>query len=319
MLRCLVFLSACTTSTPPSTPVPASCPSDVSSIGRPVGKQEFHDGFLVVAASQDGCTIATRDFHQLVVSWDAGKTFSTMTIEVAWFAVADGRVVVLRKDGLLGTFTPMRGPVWRTVPVTPTRVFAAGNDTVVVQVDPPKIAYSSDEGQHWSALSSPVQSIGDASLDRKGVLTISEPIHGPVVPGSGCDPEVIGWKRFDSSLAKPHWITTPTPAWSYEESSEHTCDHFSHSFVVAIRDGKSTNVSGMHRVQVDGPIWVEGNYGMWDGALYRLRDGVAEKAAAVPFVSLEPGVVDGNGNLLATSGAMLVRWSPRGGWRILFP
>jgi hypothetical protein len=327
---------------PAPAPVAPTCPKDVSSIGVPFDQADQignpDNEFFYPAAASGGCTLvlwasaATSTIH---VSWDAGQTFSTIAIDSAidQLAVADGRIAVLRKDGALGTLTATKGLIWRALPtITPTRLLAAGPYTVVIQAEwsgtvghdprlPLKIAYSSDDGQQWSFLTPPVESVSNFALDAKGILTVAETTYGAPDVESGCGPSTVGSKSYDTRLDVPRWTTTPTPAWSYQVDDEHTCDHFSRSFVVAIHDGHRETISGMHRDEAEGSTWVMGPYASWAGTLYRLRGLTVEAVGTVPLFSMGPVVIDRYGTLIASYGraAALMRWSPRGGWRVLFP
>ena len=151
-------------------------------------------------------------------------------------------------------------------------------------------------------------------------MTLREALFGPAEPDSGCGPPVIGHKSYAAKLDAPHWVAARLPAWTYDVDHEHTCDHFSRSYVVAVHGNRREDISGRHLIDADGSTWAMGTYGMWGGSLYRLDKATATKLAEVPFEFLNPIAVDGFGSLLAmSSNERLVRWSPAGGWRGLFP
>ncbi len=321
--------------------VGTTCPSSVATIGVPI--RDDTEGLPAraerrAAAAGDGCTLVVwgpDPAGTVDVSWDAGQTFSTIELagEIVDVAAADARVVIVRRDGMLGTVRPGAKPQWRKLPdLTATHVLAAAQLTVIVQTEysgttghtPPlasTIAYSDDDGARWRYLRSPIPFVDRASLDARGTLTVRQRVHAPSAPGGDvCGTEIVMVRSFETKLATPRWTRSAGTTWSYEPDSDHSCDHFSESFLVALRGRERVNVSGAVRSETDGPLWTVGSYGVWRNRLFRLRGRTAEQIGTVPsFWRLDPVGIDREDTLIAIDRGNLVRWSRDGGWRLLFP
>ncbi|HET9620520.1 MAG TPA: hypothetical protein VFP84_04060 [Kofleriaceae bacterium] len=302
-----------------------------------------------------GCAIAIALTDALIVTWDGGQSFARYAIagRLDSVVLAGDRAVVLRDNQLGVVHADEPAITWRSleslaIPADDAdhhdaasylRIAAAGTWTAVMRThrevavapeaapappaSPPAarlLAISDDDGATWRYLTPPEAETLEITDDGRLWLHRDEWIGDDSGPGT----TVV--HTFASDLAHTRWFGDDklparrgAPAYHYEFERDRFWGCGGTEKLVAHRGGRAvTLASDLHAM--DDPIGVVENavaaYAIYGEGLYRLR-GVHSTPVAGTSIRDLLGV-DRAGTLIAHHGPLLLRWSERGGWRILW-
>ncbi len=332
---------------PPPEPVAAveppvigtRCPRDVSTIGVPIAQapQPVGGSLRGAAAAPQGCALAAWTEAEIHVSWDSGQTFARFEAKgvIRLVAAAAERVAIVRDDGALGVVRRGEAPVWRALPKRAAdgqqmQLYAAGAWIAVTldRVGTELIAITDDDGATWRYLSPPDRALV-AHLDPSGVLSARA-----ITPTSEPDGEHIVehvTQGFAASLRDPVWRRTrhtqgavmlEVGPWSYTLEGDRFWGCGGSSKLVAAHGGRRATLLSEIRPEI-WPFRVVTNgtatLAMFDQQLLRIEGAGTRQLVALP-VDVDVGElvsVDGAGTAIARTDQRVLRWSERGGWRML--
>lgn len=330
---------------PPPPVIHYTCPHDVSLLGVPyAGPAKTSTTALDGAAtSTDGCTLAAWQGTELHVSWDGGQTFQQLDVEGAidQLAISGDRITLLTGDALgilrahgelamhlLGDARPLGPPERR-------ELFAAGPWTVVTTTatDPDKLgspalaAVTEDDGETWIYVQSQAP-ITELAADGHLALDVVTPTAA--ADGMSDPPEQTARWVFDLRHAgwrhtgtQPGNVIAHADDWAYALVPDKFWGCGRSQRLVALHGATRVDMIGDLR---DGPegtalVAAHGTAYVLDsddaGTVVRRFAGTRSTRVAAPD-GLAPRGVDASGALIATRGSQLLRWSPLGGWRVLF-
>ena len=319
---------------PPPPPAPPAPPpvleahvgcGDVATIGVPLAQLPADPDpprLTQVVVSREGCTIATQTASTIAVSFDGGQTFARIEMpDATVMAAAADRVMLLDKQGRLGTMQPGHATVWRPLPAAlpSSTVFAAGKWTVVQSTKLTGI--SDDSGESWRYLELPADS-QIAQLDADGHLFATH--WKVVIDGQGMGPSTYASTRLVTDLVHPHWRTLfGTPGTPADESGHYVLemDRFwgcgGSQKLEYGAGGQATEIAGNLRDEIS-EIRVHTNAGVTFASLHdqlERIDGVHE--TVLGELPGELVAVDASGAPIVATGSHVVRWTKTGGWRVL--
>jgi hypothetical protein len=300
-------------------PVPhVGCSGDGSTIGAPFAAAT--DSYAQIALSSDGCAIArmvtsTRG-TDATITWDGGATSASYTISWSAQVALESDRAVVWSEHTIGFVRPGdSAPAWRApFQVLTSNVIAVVTDgpSTLVQSDT-WLRITDDDGVTWRDLpalpaTARIATAATATWDEYGDQGMGDFSH----------------EHHAYELRDAAWKEVRAPrvsGWTYAlESQEHWgCGGTSR--LVADRGKQHHELFGGLDDQVDNyslATSTRGSYAQARGALWRLDRGAARQidagntASAIFLVG-----VDAFGAPLMTTGGSLIRWTPKGGYRVV--
>jgi hypothetical protein len=334
---------------PPSVAPPVigtRCVSDVTTIGVPVAdpapgspQVAVTDPVLGATNDPDGCTIAAWTSDALFVSWDGGQTFARFPAHghIDDAAATANRVVVLRDQQRLGAVHPGdKELAWRelgALAVTEDQaiftVAAAGRWTAVLRSNQPLIGATDDEGATWRFLKAPTtESIlppaaHSLRVTVDGHLRLTQRIVEVTEMGPGADHT----NHYTADVRSGRWLADgdaprdpDASAWSYVLTGDKFWGCGGSDKLVALHHGKEVATLAGDLRPFEVPVEIASNriaaYVTYDANLRRLHGARAIDLGGNHAERLIG--VDQYGTLLGFAGSRVLRWSERGGWRVLW-
>ncbi|HEY4239903.1 MAG TPA: hypothetical protein VGM88_08810 [Kofleriaceae bacterium] len=318
---------------PPPPPPHVGCPAPDAIVGQPFDGN-LADGLGASTRSDDGCALAAWYETTLEVSWDGGATFTHYAVDrIAFLGERiTSRRLVWPMQGRLAIVEPGDAAV-RWIDLAPLGL-TASDTSFWVETAGDWIAFehagrvfaTRDDGAHWFSLDLPPHpdAFGDWSVSIRADGTLHAEVDDAVgKPTRDCPDEVppLATHVYEGSAATGAWREVPDDrppelvgGWSYETPGyplAHCDENWS---LVAIHGKRRVTVAKwLGYIEL-----VTGNghaFAKYDGVIYELH---GAKLHEIGHLEVQLLVVDPAGALIARSEGAIVRWTARGGWRVLF-
>jgi hypothetical protein len=335
---------------PPPPPPPAprveppvtgtTCVADVATVGVPIGQRELaevsspHGPLRGGAVDATGCVLAVWHPGALVVSWDGGQTFSQFDIDGTIDAVAPttGRVAILRDRNSLGVVHAGDAKIlWRDIGVLASPdegpglgLSAAGRYTLISRGEAPLLGITDSDGATWRFVTPPAAD--EFRITAAGRIWATQTI----VHADGDTGATVEDHRHMMDLGDARWrhdgaipFDPGEPAWTYALRQDEFWGCGGTEKLVAFHHGRAVATVASKLSRNVFRIELAGNaiagFGRYDDHLHRLRGARSSDLGELPAGDDDRLIgVDRYGTPVFIDGAHVLRWSERGGWRILW-
>lgn len=308
------------------------CVADIATIGVPLGEPADQPALAVdplgAAVDPHGCTIAWWRTGELFVSWDGGQTFARFEIDGDIDAVAatTGRLAILRSRSALGVVRAGATRIaWRDIGVLATyddtiamELAAAGAWTLLHRGGDRLLGVTDSDGATWRYVVPPAADT--VRITDDGRLWATQRVETSDSTGATRVTET----RYTTDLSGAPWRkatvlrASDEPAWRYamhphaDGTDKLVAFHHGHPAGTV-----TTDIDRVLDPQVAGND--RASYAAYNHRLHRLRGVHTADLGPLPSEASSRLIgVDHYGSAIVVAGAAVLRWSERGGWRILW-
>jgi hypothetical protein len=314
------------------------CVDDITTVGVPATEDWTPPALEGTVVAPESCVLAAWTKNAVHASWDGGQTFAAVDVSAGIsqvFASAD-RIVVISDQKHLGLLYPGDVEItWRTLDAAlgkPEQIYFAASARWIAAATPTLVAASDDDGRTWRYVTLPAatgrwDAARFAWITEDGVLTAVASEKEPDQDGD--DPSAWLTQSYAARVSDGRWrVPVPLAArsdtissgWTYAFQRDKFWGCGGSSMLVATRGARRNVLAGDLRDEIE-PIGLgvtrTAAFAHYNGKLVRLAGGAARVVGSVPEGDMRLVGVDRYDTPIFKQGSRLVRWSKRGGWRVL--